>query len=61
MFELREQDRETWYRVFYIKLSGVVYVLHCFTKKTNRTSNADIEMGRKRLSDLKQRLAEQKK
>jgi len=57
VFELRDQDKNTWYRVFYIKLGGMVYVLHCFTKKTNRTSKSDIELGRKRLSDLKVRLA----
>jgi len=60
VFELRDQDRDTWYRVFYVKLGGVVHVLHCFTKKTNQTSKGDIELGRKRLSDLKARLAKQK-
>jgi len=60
VFELRDQDRDTWYRVLYIKLGGVVYVLHCFTKKTNQTSKGDIELGRKRLSDLKARLAKRR-
>jgi len=60
-FELRDADKDTWYRVFYVKLGGVVYVLHCFTKKTNQTSRGDIEVGRKRLSDLKARLAKAKK
>jgi phage-related protein len=61
VFELRDADRDTWYRLFYVKLAGVVYVLHCFTKKTNQTSKSDIEIGRKRLSELKQRLARKKK
>jgi phage-related protein len=61
VFELRDQDKDTWYRVFYVKLTGVVYVLHCFTKKTNQTAKGDIEIGRKRLSDLKARLTKQKK
>jgi phage-related protein len=61
VFELRDQDRGAWYRVFYVKLTGVVYVLHCFTKKTNQTAKGDIEIGRKRLSDLKARLARRKK
>ena len=51
---------ETWYRALYVKLGGVVYVLHCFTKKTNQTAKGDIEIARKRLSDLKARLAKQK-
>jgi phage-related protein len=61
VFELRDADRDTWYRVLYAKLGGVVYVLHCFTKKTSQTPKADIEIGRKRLSDLKARLARQTK
>jgi phage-related protein len=61
VFELRDQDRNTWCRVLYVKLGGVVHVLHCFTKKTNQTAKGDIEIGRRRLSDLKARLAKQKK
>jgi phage-related protein len=61
IFELRDQGKATWYRVLYIKTGGVVYVLHCFTKKTNQTPKGDIEVGRKRLGHLKARLAKQKK
>ena len=48
VFELRDQDKATWYRVLFVKIGGVVYVLHCFTKKTNQTPKGDIEIGRKR-------------
>ena len=61
VFELRDADKDTWYRVLYVRLGGVVYVLHCFTKKTNQTPKGDIEIGRKRLSELRKRLARQKK
>lgn len=61
VFELRADDKDLWYRVFYHRRDGVIYVLHCFTKKTNKTPQGDIEIGRKRLSELKQRLAKQKK
>ncbi|MFZ0199349.1 MAG: type II toxin-antitoxin system RelE/ParE family toxin [Candidatus Sulfotelmatobacter sp.] len=61
VFELRDEDKDFWYRVFYCTQDGMVYVLHCFKKKTNTTTQGDIEIGRKRLSDLKQRLAKQKK
>lgn len=61
VFELRDQDRDTWFRVLYVRLGGVVYVLHCFTKKTNQTSRGDIAIARKRLSDLRIRLARRKK
>ena len=61
VFELRDGDKDLWYRVLYCVRGGVVYVLHCFTKKTKKTPQRDIEIGRKRLSDLKQRLAKQEK
>ncbi len=61
VFELRDEDRDFWYRVLYAKLEGVVYVLHCFTKKTNKTPPKDIEIARARLSALKRRLAARKK
>jgi phage-related protein len=32
VFELRDQDNDFWYRLFYVELEGVIYVLHCFTK-----------------------------
>ena len=57
VFELRDQDRDFWYRVLYVRLEGVVYVLHCFTKKTNETPQKDINTARGRLSPLKERLA----
>lgn len=40
------------HRVFYIaKFEESIYVLHAFEKKARRTSQADIEMGRKRLAE----------
>lgn len=57
VFELRDQDKDLWYRVLYVRLDGVVYVLHCFTKKTNETPQKDINTARGRLSALKERLA----
>src|SRR5258708_32430377 len=57
VFELKADDKDLWYRVFYHMRDGVIYVLHCFTKKTNKTSQGDIEIGRKRLNDVKQQLA----
>jgi phage-related protein len=43
------------YRVFYVTNIGrAVYVLHAFAKKTRKTSQADINIGRRRLNELKQ-------
>jgi phage-related protein len=37
------------YRVFYVaRFEEAVYVLHCFQKKTQKTRDADIELGRRR-------------
>jgi phage-related protein len=61
VFELRDEDQDFWYRVLYGQTGGVVYVLHCFRKKTNKTSQSDIKSARERLSALNERLAQQKK
>lgn len=61
VFELRDRDSEHWYRVFYIPLDGLIYVLHCFTKKTNQTPHKEIETAGKRLHLLRQEIARRKK
>ena len=61
VLELRDRDSERWYRVLYIPLDGLIYVLHCFTKKTNQTPQKDIETARKRLQLLRQQVARRKK
>lgn len=60
VFELRDQDKDLWYRVLYVRIEGVVYVLHCFTKKTNETPLRDVNTARARLSGLRERLAARK-
>jgi phage-related protein len=43
----------TEYRVIYVaRFAEAVYVLHSFTKKTRKTSQADIELVRKRLGHV---------
>ena len=61
VFELRDRDSEHWYRVLYIPLEGLIYVLHCFTKKTNQTAPKEIETSRKRLRLLRHEIAKRKK
>ncbi len=61
VFELRDEDRDFWYRVLYVRIEGVIYVLHCFTKKTNVTPQKEINTADQRLKNVKQRLAEQKR
>jgi len=53
VYELRDQDERAWYRVFYLKkIADVVYVLHCFEKRTAQTEKKDIEVARERLKRL---------
>ena len=61
VFELRDRDAEHWYRVLYIPLEGLIYVLHCFTKKTKQTALKEIETARDRLRFLRQEIAKRKK
>jgi phage-related protein len=51
--EIRIRDESGAFRVIYIaKFAGVVYVLHCFQKKTQKTSGADLDLAAKRCRDL---------
>jgi phage-related protein len=61
VIELRDDDKDSWYRVLYTHLDDAVYVLHCFKKKTNEIAQKDINTARLRLTALKQRLAAQEK
>jgi phage-related protein len=41
------------FRAIYVaKFAVVVYVMHCFQKKTQKTSRADLDLAAKRYRDL---------
>ena len=51
--EIRIWDTTGTFRVMYTaKFSDAVYVLHCFQKKTEKTSKADLDLAAKRYRDL---------
>ncbi|AXY44035.1 type II toxin-antitoxin system RelE/ParE family toxin [Halomonas sp. JS92-SW72] len=57
--EIRIRDADGAFRVIYVaKLAEAVYVLHCFQKKTQKTSKADLDLAEARyralLSEVKQ-------
>lgn len=55
--EIRVQDMAGTFRVVYVaKFAGVVYVLHCFQKKSQKTSKADIEVAIKHYTNIMQEL-----
>jgi phage-related protein len=53
--EIRVRDAAGAYRVLYVaRFREAVYVLHAFQKKTRKTPKADIELARRRFTDLVQ-------
>lgn len=61
-FELRDQDERAWYRVVYLsRINDVIYVLHCFEKKSREMSRRDFEKARQRLKAVKARLTQGRK
>ncbi len=62
VFELRDQDERTWYRVIYLsRVRDVIHVLHCFEKKSRETPMREINTARKRLKAVRARMMQEKK
>jgi len=57
VFELKDSDAAFWYRLIYLaKTRNVIYVLHCFKKKTGKTEQKDLKVAEARLSTVKARV-----
>jgi phage-related protein len=57
--EIRIQDEAGAFRIIYVaKFSEAVYVLHCFQKKSQKTSRSDLDLAVKRYSDLVKELGQ---
>ena len=57
--EIRIRDAAGAFRVIYVaKFADAVYVLHCFKKKTEKTSKADLDLASKRYRDLLKELGQ---
>lgn len=51
--EIRVRDATGIFRTIYLATRPeAVYVLHCFQKKTQQTARHDIDLARKRLSEI---------
>jgi phage-related protein len=62
VYELKEGDEGTWYRVVYLsRIDDVIYVLHCFEKQGRKISRRDLNIARERLSRVRQRIQEERK
>jgi phage-related protein len=58
VFELRDQDQRAWYRLVYLsRIQDVIYVLHCFEKKSRKMPRKDFEIARQRLKAVRARLS----
>lgn len=57
--EIRIRDSAGAFRVIYVaKFADVVYVLHCFQKKTEKIRKADMDLTAKRYRDLLKELGQ---
>lgn len=55
--EIRLRDAAGAFRVIYVaKFAEAVYVLHCFQKKTQKTSKPDLDLAESRYRDLMKEL-----
>ena len=62
VYELRDQDERAWYRVVYIsRINDVIYVLHCFEKKSREMPRKDFGKAKQRLKAVKARLVGDKR
>jgi phage-related protein len=61
VWELKDGDARTWYRVIYLtRIKKTIHVLHCFEKDSRKTDKRDIATARARLSEVHQRLRDQR-
>lgn len=51
--EIRIREASGAFRVIYVaKFEAAIFVLHCFQKKTQKTSREDVALATQRLKDL---------
>jgi phage-related protein len=62
VFELKDADEKSWYRVIYLaRLQETIYVLDCFEKDTAKTERKDLNRARSRLAAVRQTILENQK
>ena len=62
VYELKDADERAWYRVIYLSaIDNVIYVLHCFEKRSRKTGRHDLRVAEERLSKVLRRIKEQKR
>lgn len=62
VWELKDSDARTWYRVMYLtKVGNMLHILHCFEKSSRKTDRRDVAIAKARLREVRQRMREIKK
>jgi len=62
VYELRDQDERSWYRVIYLsRVRDVIHVLHCFEKRSRETPMKEINTARQRLRVVRARMIQEKR
>lgn len=57
--EIRIREKSGAYRVIYVaKFAQAVYVLHCFQKKTQKTTPGDLALALRRYKELVQEIGQ---
>jgi phage-related protein len=57
--EIRIRDAAGAFRIIYVaKFTDAIYVLHCFQKKTAKTSKVDLDLAAKRYRDVLKELGQ---
>jgi phage-related protein len=61
VWELKESEERTWYRLIYLtKIGGVIHVLHCFEKASRKSDQRDVATARVRLKWVLDRIHKEK-
>jgi phage-related protein len=62
VFELKDSDDVTWYRMMYLtRVGDVIHVLDCFEKDTAKTEKKDLQRAKSRLQLVNHRLREEQR
>jgi phage-related protein len=61
VYELRDEDQQTWYRVLYTRRPNAIQVLHCFEKRSNKIEQRDIKTAKTRFKRVLEAEREEKR
>ncbi|MFP5226920.1 MAG: type II toxin-antitoxin system RelE/ParE family toxin [Acidobacteriota bacterium] len=60
VWELKDGDARTWYRLMYLtQIGDTIHVLHCFEKDSRKTDRRDLDVARDRLKEIRRRLRDE--